>query len=468
MANSRGSATADIDHPWPLPSGWHWEPLGDLGTWYGGGTPSKENRDFWNGGSIPWVSPKDMKVPYLDDSEDHITDAAVSASSTRLIPANSVVCVMRSGILRHSFPVAVVRRQVTLNQDLRAISPRRDICARYLAHYLRCSAQEILHACAKDGTTVNSIDTTRLMGLRVPVPPVDTQRRLTKRIDELFAKIEEGESALNDARAGLDIYRKSLLHAAVLGKLSENWRRNKPTRDTGHLFLRRLDSERLCRKQLALFDDVPNHLPELPRNWSWTTLGRLVWKIEAGLNVKCHGTPPSGDELGIVKISAVTWDYYDEDECKTPLRQETLNRDSIVRTGDFLISRANTLELVGAPVVVGETKRNLLLSDKVLRLCMPDVVKTWVYFVLKSPHGRQEIESRSTGNQLGMRNIPQEGIRSIRVPVPPQEEMSWITARLEDSLNINGSVSRFSSEGIDAHRLRQSVLGAAFRGDLIA
>ena len=131
-------------------------------------------------------------------------------SSTRLVPLGSVLCVVRSGILRHSFPVAVNRREVTLNQDLRAVHPRHDVLPNYLAYFLRRSARPILDACSKDGTTVNSIETDRLLGWRIPLPGVDVQRRIVARIDVLLAEIEEGEQALAEARAGVETYRKAL------------------------------------------------------------------------------------------------------------------------------------------------------------------------------------------------------------------------------------------------------------------
>ena len=61
------------DGPWGLPEGWVWARLGQLGRWTGGGTPSKANAAFWANGTVPWVSPKDMKVDVIGDTEDFIT-----------------------------------------------------------------------------------------------------------------------------------------------------------------------------------------------------------------------------------------------------------------------------------------------------------------------------------------------------------------------------------------------------------
>jgi type I restriction enzyme, S subunit len=107
--------------------------MGEVGRWIGGGTPSKANSQFWTGGTIPWVSPKDMKSDVITDAQDHITDEAVANSATNLIDASSVLVVVRSGILQHTLAVAVTQRVVALNQDLKAVKPRNNVCAEYLA-----------------------------------------------------------------------------------------------------------------------------------------------------------------------------------------------------------------------------------------------------------------------------------------------------------------------------------------------
>jgi type I restriction enzyme, S subunit len=104
--------------PWPM------VPLGDVGRWFGGGTPSKANPKYWTGGTIPWVSPKDMKQPLIDDAQDHITEEAVGESSTNMVEIGSVLVVARSGILQHTLPVAITTRRVALNQDIKAVEPR--------------------------------------------------------------------------------------------------------------------------------------------------------------------------------------------------------------------------------------------------------------------------------------------------------------------------------------------------------
>ena len=98
----------------PIRPDWPMVELGDHFATASGGTPSKAEPSFWVG-TVPWVSPKDMKSDLIDDTEDHISEAAIAESATKLIPAGSVVCVVRSGILKHSFPVALLARDMCIN-----------------------------------------------------------------------------------------------------------------------------------------------------------------------------------------------------------------------------------------------------------------------------------------------------------------------------------------------------------------
>jgi len=182
-----------------IPGNWSVAELGQIGEWCGGGTPSKRNPGYWANGTIPWISPKDMKVFEIAKCEDYITNEAVSASATKIIPKESVVMVTRSGILRHTFPVAVNIVEAALNQDLKALAPYEGMSAKYIAYYLTYCNDKILAACSKDGTTVQSIETDRLKKFKVPLAPRDEQYKIVSKMEELFSDLDKGEDYLRQA-----------------------------------------------------------------------------------------------------------------------------------------------------------------------------------------------------------------------------------------------------------------------------
>jgi type I restriction enzyme, S subunit len=200
-------------------------------------------------------------------------------------------------------------------------------------------------------------------------------------------------------------------------------------------------------------------MSELPAGWSYVRLGQLLHAIEAGLNVKCEERAPVGNEAGLVKISAVTWGRFDEQQSKTlPLEMQPDERNRI-HTGDLLISRANTIELVGACVIVGEIQKRLYLSDKVLRLRVHEPSKRWINYALKTPQMRKAIQSSSTGNQLSMRNIPQDKLRALVIPLAPEPEQQRIANQLDTLLaRVQACNDRFDAIPALLKRFRQAVL----------
>lgn len=132
--------------------------LKDCGIWHGGGTPTKSHKEYWENGNIMWITSKDMKINRIDSSILCINQKGVENSSAVYCEKPSVLFVMRSGILRHSFPVAVVKKPYTINQDLKALVPNPDFIPEYIFWACKAKEQNILHQCMKSGTTVESIN----------------------------------------------------------------------------------------------------------------------------------------------------------------------------------------------------------------------------------------------------------------------------------------------------------------------
>jgi restriction endonuclease S subunit len=175
--------------------------LGEHFSTSSGGTPSKGETSYWIG-DIPWVSPKDMKSDVILDTEDHISETALVRSATKLFPANTVVCVVRSGILKHSFPVALLSRPMCINQDLIAFQPAGDeIGSEFLFYVLKTRSASILEDGIKPGVTVQSFYNGFFKDFQIPLPPLTTQRAIVAEIEaeqalvaanrELIARMEK-------------------------------------------------------------------------------------------------------------------------------------------------------------------------------------------------------------------------------------------------------------------------------------
>lgn len=164
------------------------KPLSDLGKWTGGKTPSMAEKDFWENGTVPWISSKDMKVSTLSGTQDHITEKAVKEASMTVYPTNSIAVVTRSGILKHTFPVAYVPFETTVNQDIKILVVNEDILPRYAFHVIQGKGRDILAKTKKQGGTVDSLDFQKVLAYKVPVPSIEVQKKLVEVLDD-FEKI---------------------------------------------------------------------------------------------------------------------------------------------------------------------------------------------------------------------------------------------------------------------------------------
>ena len=162
--------------------------IANLGKWSGGKTPSMAEKKYWESGTIPWVSSKDVKQPILSDTIDHITNAAVDEASMTVYPAGSVAIVTRSGILRHTFPVTYIPFETTVNQDIKILVTKEGISSRYVSHALQAYGESIRRTTKKQGGTVDSLDFQKVLAYKIPVPPLDVQNRIVNVLDN-FEKI---------------------------------------------------------------------------------------------------------------------------------------------------------------------------------------------------------------------------------------------------------------------------------------
>jgi type I restriction enzyme S subunit len=199
----------------------------------------------------------------------------------------------------------------------------------------------------------------------------------------------------------------------------------------------------------------------------WSTLGDVGLIIEAGKNLKCEERPPHAHELGVVKVSAVSGEVFKPNESKTlPISYKPPERDRI-NAGDLLLARASgSLNLVGRVALVNEAPSNLYLSDKVLRLRVPSGLTDWIYWFLRSPIGRAQIEKAASG--ISMHNITQGSLLTLKLPLPDYEEQEKCVSVVDAAF---AHADRLEAEARRAlallDRLESAILAKAFRGKLV-
>ena len=270
----------------------------------------------------------------------------------------------------------------------------------------------------ESGTTRKRISRKNLDKIEFELPSLADQNHIVARIEELFSELDNGVETLRKTKQQLAVYRQAVLKAA--------------------------------------FRSVSSRADE-------KTMGSILIGIEGGKSFKCEERPPQEHEYGIVKVSAVTWGTYNELESKT-CRADQFLPTKRIGSGDFLFSRANTLELIGNCVVVEKVSRELMLSDKILRFHFVDgIVPKYVMYFLRTHDGKKQIQALSTGNQESMRNIGQDRIRKIQIPICSVEDQNSVVTKIESRLSVCDSIEKTVDTALQqAEAMRQSILKQAF------
>lgn len=298
----------------------------------------------------------------------------------------------------------------------------------FLAYYFKVPAHWKAIGSQSTGTNVRrqSLHPSQFEAATIPLPPLEVQRRLVARIEAVAALVAEAQAlrkeAVDEAEGLMTAIRKKLFRLPVQGE----------------------------------------HV----------VLGELIRSIENGWSPACESRPAGTNEWGVLKLGAVSFGTFNPNENKAlpPSLGPKLNYE--IREGDFLMSRANTAELVGACAIVPNVRPMLMLCDKIFRIALKErspVHVRWVDHALKSPLLREQISRVATGTSPTMKNISKEKILGLRLPqhdpstqIRTVRELDALQAQV-DALKALQAETQAELDG-----MMSSVLNEAFNGRLTA
>lgn len=390
--------------------------LGDVVDFYSGGTPPKSNAALWQG-DVPWFSAKDMKRFRLSDSADHVADEVFSTTPLRRLPAGTIAMVVRGMILAHTVPISILDVDAAINQDLKALIPKKELESTYLAAMLRAQHSTILSQVSTAAHGTKKLDSRVLENIRIPFPPLPEQRRV---------------AAILDHAEGLRAKRHQVL--AHVDSLTQ-----------------------------SIFNDMFGDLPQ--GRWDRVPFGELVPRVENGTSPNCEARPAGSDEWAVLKLGAVTYGDFRPAENKAYLGELGSMTSNEVRSGDVLMTRKNTRELVGAVALVDEVRPRLLLPDLIFRLHLDTDRLDRRYFqaLMMNPHKRPAVRDLSSGSASSMPNISKARLARLPLELPPLALQREFAARVE---LLGGQRARVEAASSVDDSLFASLQSRALRGEL--
>jgi type I restriction enzyme, S subunit len=387
----------------------------------GGGTPSKSKPQYYRG-KIPWMSVKDMNKHVLQDTVDHISQAAVDNSSTNVIPAGTPIIATRMSLGK----IVIADFDSAINQDLKALFLPAEIHRDYLVYWYRSVARKIEQM--GTGTTVKGIRLEALKGLEFALPPLPEQKVIADKLDTLLAQVENTKARLERIPQILKRFRQSVLAAAVSGRLTEEWRSG--------------DNPEQTFKKLG----------------------------EAGIEVK---TGPFGSALhksdyvngGIPVINPM----HISDGTIKPSEAMTISHQKYttleawhLRKGDVVVGRRG--EMGRASVVESDEPQLCGTGSMILRVG-EDALPKYLEIILRSPTAVSYFNSASVGST--MVNLNQKVIKNLEVYFPSLSEQTEIVRRVDQLFAHADRIEQQANNALArVNNLTQSILAKAFRGEL--
>ncbi|WP_083706990.1 restriction endonuclease subunit S [Intrasporangium flavum] len=295
--------------------------------------------------------------------------------------------------------------------------------SRYDPRFLEIVLQGYLNLIwdATSSVTVKHLSSRSISDIPLPYPEMNEQRRIVEILEDHLSRLDAAADSLSKARSRLEALRRSALDAH--------------------------------------FGGTEGKVP----------LGDLLTEISAGKSFGASSSPATADEWGIIKVSAMTWGQFDPGENKA-VPADRVDPRFEIRSGDLLVSRANTSEYVGASVLVGDVRPRLLLSDKSLRITpRADVSSEWLWRALQAPSARRQISALATGTKDSMRNISQGSLRRVQVPLHDSRQQATALATFAQ---VDAATRRLAAQvqaqALRCTALRRALLSAAFEGKLTA
>ena len=463
-----------------IAKGWAWERLGNLARFidYRGNTPPKSS----NG--VKLITAKNVRMGFINDEpREYISEATYSKWMTRGFPKRGDLLFTTEAPLGN---VAVLSTDETIALAQRVIDlqPFSDLYSPYLKVCLMSSFMQERILDKATGMTAKGIKASKLKLILLPIPPLEEQKRIVIKVDQLMrlcddleerqqkkraARVRLNQSALDhllaastpavfsthwqpicdcfdllyDTPETIGKLRQSILQLAVQGKLVPQDLNDEPA----SVLLEKIKAEKelsIKEKKIKKSEVFPpiseDELPyKLPESWRWLRLGEIVSFMDAGWSPNCPDSPTNDEQSwGVLKTTAVQKIRYRQEAHKELPKNLKPRREYEVYSGDLLITRAGPKHRVGICCLVRSTRPRLMISDKIIRfhLFEKSAFPEFIELSLNSGYSQEFIESQKSGMAASQMNISQPKLRMTPIPFPPVAEQKRIVAKVDELMKL--------------------------------
>ncbi|MFQ3617552.1 MAG: restriction endonuclease subunit S [Cyanobacteriota bacterium] len=432
-----------------LPEGWEWTTVADVAEKVGSGSTPRGGAESYKLSGIPLIRSMNVHfdglkldgLAYLDDKQaDELKNVEVKTSDVLLNITGASI-----GRVTQAPPEMDGAR---VNQHVCIIRPNPILDAAFLSKYLASPGVQKWIMAEEYGATRQALTKQMILNFDIPLPPLNEQRRIVAKIEELRDRHQAAKQALEAVPKLCDRFRQSVLAAAFRGDLTADWREQNPDVEPASV----LEGE---------------DKNDLPATWCLSSIGDVIESLKYGTSKKSdyevEGVP-------VLRIPNIGDGYINHDDLKyAALSQKEVEELKLI-PGDILLIRSNgSVSLVGKSAVIREPETGFVYAGYLIRL-RPNPLLIDSEYLNLCLSGRDlrlqiEVPARSTS---GVHNINSQEVKKLRIPLPPIKEQKEVIRNVNFLFEkINSLMRQYSGSAIQLDRLNQSILAKAFRGELV-
>lgn len=393
-----------------IPDRWEIKKMPQVVKWGSGGTPKATEKQYYDGGSIPWLVIGDLNDSIVSSSASKITELGLQNSSAKMIPAGTLLVAMYGSIGK----LGITGIECCTNQAIAYAKELYGVTTKYMFFYMAMMKSELISK-GKGGTQKN-ISQTVLNSLEVIVPPLPEQERIVARIEELFSQLDAGVETLKKTKAQLAVYRQAVLKEAFS-----------------------------CCAEKKPIREMSSVVTSGSRGWA---------KYYCDNGAKFI-------RIGNLTRNKIYIDLDDIQHVQLPDKAEGTRTK--LAPNDVLVSITADLGSIGlVPNGIGEAYVNQHIAMIRFNNQMQGEFYAWY---LRSEYGQQDLlRNKRGGGKLG---LGLDDIRDSRVPVVSNETAESILSIIECRLSVCDSIEQTVDTALQqAEVMRQSILKDAFKGEL--
>jgi type I restriction enzyme, S subunit len=426
----------------------------------------------------------------------YVTEKGISESATNKVPAKTLLVVTRVGLGK----IAIAESSICFSQDLQGLIQNPElICPEYTLYLLSYELQVLKYK--GRGTTISGVTKKQLKDLGFPLPPLNEQRRIVAKIEELFSELDKGIESLQAAAKQLKVYREALLKCAFEGRLTAKWREeNRDKLKTPAELLRRIQTKRAQRYQelLAAWQEAVESwamngengtkpskpgqlkqlsqitpadfakLTELPEWWTWIKLGNTNVEVFDGpFGSKLKSSDYVNEGVRVIRLENIgTLEFIEEKKSYVSQSKYESLRSHTVSSGDIIfasfITEGIRVVLLPPSVVKAINKADCFC----IRLFGESLNKRFVEQFLSTRYVYKSLEALIHG--VGRPRVNTTQLKNVLIPLCGPAEQAEIIKSIENKLSTAENLERqIESAPQQSEALRQAILKKAFSGRLV-